>query len=302
MPANYLQETRIWDGFKRSFKQGSAITRLIYINIAIYLLLALAVAFAWMAGAGDVERLLVQYLGVPADTGSFARAPWTLVTYMFTHLGFLHLLFNMLWLYWFGNIFLHHLPGRSPVGLYLLGGASGALLYMLAYNLLPAFAAERLDSRAIGASGAVMAVVFAVCTYLPRYRVHVLLIGPVKLIHLALFTILVDLVSIPGGNAGGHIAHVGGALFGCIYSLAARRRVDITRWLTALPRLLVGRRPRRMKVKRARKVSEMTDREYNAERKRRDNRVNEVLDKISRSGYDSLTKEERETLFKSGRR
>jgi membrane associated rhomboid family serine protease len=304
----YSHETRfsggIWSGIKESFKHGSALTRLVYFNIGVYLCLTLLHAFSRMTGVAGMEQTLLQYLGVPADLSRLARTPWTLLSYMFTHFGFLHLLFNMLWLYWFGSIFLHHLPGRGLTGLYLLGGISGALVYVLAYNLLPVFAAERPLSWAVGASGAVMAVVFAVCTYLPRYRVYVLLIGPVKLIHLALFTMVVDLVSIPQGNAGGHIAHLGGALFGCLFSLGIRRNLDITRWLTVLFRL-PGRRPRRkskMHVSYRKKVSEMNDREYNMERKRRDDRVNEVLDKISRSGYDSLTKEEREILFKSGRR
>jgi membrane associated rhomboid family serine protease len=300
---NDLYETRfpesIWEGVKRSFKQGSALTRLIYINIGVYLLLALFQAFAWLAGDAGVEVTLLQWLGLPADLMQLARAPWTLVSYMFTHFGFIHLLFNMLWLYWFGSIFMNHLPGKSLTGVYLLGGLCGAVVYMLAYNLLPAFEGMYPLSRAIGASGAVMAVVFAVCTYLPRHRVYILLIGPVKLIHLALFTVIVDVISIPQGNAGGHIAHLGGALFGCLFSLAIRREIDLTRWFRSR-----GKRPRRarnMRVKYQKKVSEMNDWEYNAERKKRDDRVNEVLDKISRSGYDSLTKAEREILFKSGR-
>ncbi|MDR2130981.1 MAG: rhomboid family intramembrane serine protease [Odoribacteraceae bacterium] len=304
---NYSYETRfsagIWNGIKRSFKQGSALTRLLYINIGIYLVLALLNACSWIAGIPGMEQEFLQYLGVPADLFWLARAPWTLVSYMFTHFSFLHLLFNMLWLYWFGSIFQDHLPGKGLIALYLLGGVTGAFVYMLAYNVLPVFAGELLLSRAIGASGAVMAIVFAVCLYLPNYRIYVLLIGPVRLIHLALFTVIVDLISIPQGNAGGHIAHLGGALFGCLYSFAIRREVDITRWLTVLFHLL-GKRPRRkskMRVKYRKKVSEMSDREYNMERKRRDDRVNEVLDKISRSGYDSLTKEERAILFNSGR-
>lgn len=301
---NYPYETRfpesIWEGIKRSFKQGSALTRLIYINIGVYLLLALLQAFAWLAGDAGMEQMLLQWLGLPGEPRLLVSAPWTLVSYMFTHLGFIHLLFNMLWLYWFGSIFMNHLPGKGLTGVYLLGGICGAVVYLLAYNLLPAFAgAYHHSPRVIGASGAVMAVVFTVCTYLPRHQVYILLIGPVKLIYLALFTVIVDVISIPQGNAGGHIAHLGGALFGCLFSLAIRRGLDVTRWFR-----FRGKRPRRarkMRVKYQKKASEMSDWEYNAERKKRDARVNEVLDKISRSGYDSLTKEEREVLFKSGR-
>ncbi|MDR2414798.1 MAG: rhomboid family intramembrane serine protease [Odoribacteraceae bacterium] len=290
-----------WSTIQRSFKQGSPLARLLHVNIGVYLLVALFQAFAWLAGTQNAEQLSLHYLGAPADLARLARVPWTPLTYMFTHLGFLHLLFNMLWLYWFGSIFRERLPGNL-VGVYLAGGIAGAGAYILAYNLLPVFAPDLPLSSAIGASGAVMAIVFAVCTYLPNHRVYILLVGPVRLVHLALFTVIVDAISIPGGNAGGHIAHLGGALFGCLFSLAARRGIDLSR----LP--LLHRRPAKrarrkvnMRVEYKKDAKEMSDKEYNMERRKRDNRVNEILDKISRSGYDSLTKEERETLFKTGR-
>ncbi|MDR0765920.1 MAG: rhomboid family intramembrane serine protease [Odoribacteraceae bacterium] len=288
-----------WRAIRRAFKQGSPLARLLYINAGLYLFLALFQALAWLAGVEDTGQILLQYLGVPSDLARLSRAPWTLLTYMFTHFGFLHLLFNMLWLYWFGSIFQERLPGRIT-GVYLLGGVTGACIYILSYNIFPPFASTRLVSSAIGASGAVMAIVFAVCTYLPNHRIYIFLIGPVRLAHLALFTVIVDLVSIPRGNAGGHVAHLGGALLGCLFAFAARRGVDITRW--PLPRRKKhARRKSNMHVKYRKETAGMSDHEYNIERKKRDDRVNEILDKISRSGYDSLTKEEREILFKSGR-
>ena len=148
---------------------------------------------------------------------------------MFTHFSFFHLLFNMLWLYWFGSFFLNHFSRRELTGVYFLGGFSGALVYLLCYNLLPFFRTSLFHTTAIGASASVMAVVFAVCCYLPHQRIYVFLIGSIKLIHLALFTAVIDLLSIPSANAGGHIAHLGGALFGCLFIVGIRHHLNPAR-------------------------------------------------------------------------
>lgn len=294
------QSGGIWNGIKHSFRKGSALTRLIYINIGFFLFLKLVEVGFVLAGHQRVENLLLAYTGVPALPEELLYTPWTLVTYMFMHFGFLHLLFNMLWLYWFGHIFLNYFSGKKLVGVYVLGGLCGAFLYMVAYSVFPAFAEERYFSRAIGASASVMAIVFAVCTYLPNHKVYLFLIGPVRLITLALFTALIDVLSIPGSNAGGHIAHLGGALFGFLFTLAIRRNVDVaggfTGFFERLWKKTFPRKPR-MKVK-YKRTSEMSDREYNEYKKQRSDRINEILDKISKSGYGSLTKEEKELLFK----
>ena len=147
-----------------------------------------------------------------------------------------------------------------------------------------------------------MAIVFAVCTYHPNYKIYVFLIGPVKLIHLAIFTAVIDLLSIPSGNAGGHIAHLGGALFGYLFTLSFRRNLDLTKGLSSLFTKLGNSRlfrKKTMRVKYKKKVSDMNDMEYNEYKKRKDDRINRILDKISKHGYESLTKEEKEILFKS---
>ena len=299
---NYSENIR--KGFKNSFLKGSALTRLIYINIGVFLLLKIAYVVMALAGQGEhFYPILLEWVGVPADPEYLLYRPWTLVTYMFTQFEFLHLLFNMLWLYWFGSFFLNYFSERKLTGVYLLGGLAGAALYVLAYNIFPVFALTRLSSWAIGASASVMAIVFAVCTYLPQHKVYIFLIGPVKLIYLAIFTAFIDVISIPSGNAGGHIAHLGGALFGYLFILAVRKNKDITHGFTSLG-LAIGKlfsKRKKMKVKYRKNVSEMNDREYNEYKKQYDDRINQILDKISRSGYESLTREEKEILFKSGR-
>ncbi|MDR1755873.1 MAG: rhomboid family intramembrane serine protease [Culturomica sp.] len=292
----------IGQGIKASFLKGSTLTRLVYLNIGVFLCIQIVrVVLVLFGFTGGVEQLLPEYMGVPADPAELLYRPWTLFTYMFTHFGFLHLLFNMLWLYWFGTLFLNHFSQRELTGVYLLGGLCGALLYVTAYNVFPAFEAYRYQSWAIGASASVMAVVFAVCLYLPQYRIDVFLIGQVRLIYLALFTVAIDLLGIPSSNAGGHIAHLGGALFGCFFVIGVRRNRNITKrfvdFVEKTGRLFS--RNRRVKPIPKRNVSEMSDREYNSYKKHKSDQVNRILDKISRSGYDSLTREEKEILFKS---
>ena len=192
-----------------------------------------------------------------------------------------------------------------------MGGLFGGLLYIAAYNIFPYFSepqispfphpALRLTSWAIGSSASVMAIVFAVCTYLPQHKVYIFLLGPVKLVYLALFTALIDIMSISSGNAGGHIAHLGGALFGWFFIVGVRRNRDfasgIVNFFEGIGRLF--QRKKKMRVRYKKHVSEMNDREYNAHKKNEQERINEILDKISRSGYESLTREEKAILFKA---
>lgn len=289
-------------GIRNSFRQGSSLTRLIYINCGIFLALKILYLFFLLAGTGrSFYPAILEWVGVPADPEYLLYRPWTLLTYMFTQFGFLHLLFNMLWLYWFGSFFLNYFSQRQLTAVYIWGGVSGALLYIAAYNIFPYFdQLTRLNSSAIGSSASVMAIVFAVCTYLPQHKVYIFLIGPVKLIYLALFTALIDLLSIQYGNAGGHIAHLGGALFGWLFTTGIRKNKDLSAGLANLlekvPRLFTPRP--KMRVKYKKKVSDMNDQEYNAYKRKQEDRINEILDKISKSGYESLTREEKEILFK----
>ena len=187
------------------------------------------------------------------------------------------------------------------VGVYLLGGIAGAALFILCYNIFPYFdRITRLSSWAIGASASVMAIVFAVCTYLPQQRIYLFLIGPVKLIYLALFTVIIDLLSIQSGNAGGHIAHLGGAAFGWLFACNIRRGRDWATWITRpydwWKREKSPRRKMHVKYRRPQGSPGA-----GTSQKQQSERINEILDKISRSGYESLTSEEKELLFRSGR-
>lgn len=290
----------IFEEIKESFKKGSSLTRLIYVNLAVFLIVKITQVILFLFNADPLSySLVIRNLAVPAEFPALIRKPWTIITYMFLHNGFLHILFNILWLYWFGRIFLEYLDGKKLVGVYLLGGFSGALFYMIAFNFLPAFENILSSSIALGASASVLAIVIAISVYVPNYTIYLLFLGPVKLKYIALVTILIDIISIAGSNAGGHIAHLGGALFGWYYIQRYRRGKDITKGINSiLDAFFTWLKPRRnIKVTYKRTPS---DHEFNRQRVQNQEVIDKILEKISRSGYDSLTKEEKELLFRQG--
>ncbi len=203
----------------------------------------------------------------------------------------------MLWLYWFGQIFLGYFSQKNLVGVYILGGLAGGLIYILAFNTLSVFAEVLPMSVALGASASVLAIVIAVSTLKPNHSIYLLFLGEVKLKYLALFTVLLDIISIPVSNAGGHIAHLGGALFGFIYANAYMRGYDLSRPVLWIMNLSDFKQKPKSKMKvNYRNTSD--DLEYNRRKVEQHADLNSILDKIGKTGYDSLSKEEKETLFK----
>ena len=171
----------IWDDIKKTFSNGSNLIKLIYINSGVFILLTVAAILGFLVSNPEIPDKALNLLSVPSSLTALLIRPWTLLTYMFVHKDIWHILFNMLWLYWFGRIFLEYLDQRKLVAVYLLGGLSGALIYILSFNVFPAFAGLVNESVAIGASASVMAVVIAIAAYVPDYTVQLLLIGRVKI-------------------------------------------------------------------------------------------------------------------------
>jgi membrane associated rhomboid family serine protease len=287
----------IFEEIAESFKKGGMLVKLIYINLAVFLVYNLLFVFFFLAGAKDSFNL-TNYLAVPAHIPNFLARPWTILTYMFFHEGFLHILFNLLWLYWLGQIFVRYKNEKELLGVYIMGGIAGAALYMLFYNVFPVFAESLPISYALGASAAVYAVVFATVTYNPNFTLNLMFIGPVKLKYIAAFLIVLDVISIAGNNAGGHIAHLGGAIFGYLFIVGQRSKVNLI-----LPVLwAIGiwenynpfRRKPKMKVDYRHTADDM---EYNRVKVEKQKEIDIILDKISHSGYDSLSADEKKTLF-----
>ncbi len=180
----------IWDEIKDSFKRGTSLTRLIYLNAFIFLFIKVIEVIGVLSGNAALAPSVISFLAVPASVGALAGKPWTPLTYMFTHQGFIHIIFNMMWLWWFGKIFLNYLDQRKLVSLYIMGGLAGALLYIAVFNIFPAFAGTVHVSIALGASASVMALVIATAVYLPELELHLLFLGRIKLKYLAIITFL----------------------------------------------------------------------------------------------------------------
>lgn len=286
---------------KSQFRQGSNLLKLIYINSAVFLILAVIKIVTVLFNAREIESTIIEYLAVPASFKLLLTRPWTIFTYMFLHEEFFHLLFNMLWLWWFGKIFTDYFDQKRLVSVYILGGLAGALLYIISFNLFPGFSGVINVSVALGASASVMAIVIACSVYVPDHTIHLMFIGPVKLkwvgLGIFLFTSLFDF----SVNTGGKIAHIGGALLGFLYASRYRAGSDITRGLNRfIDSIVTWFKPKpKMRVTYKKPVD---DYEYNKTKAAHQEKINKILEKISKGGYDSLTKEEKEILFKESQK
>lgn len=294
----------IIDEIRESFRIGSNLTRLIYINIGVFLLIHIIAIFIYLLNKGDLMYGVLTFLAVPADFSALAGKPWTVITYMFLHKDFFHILFNLLWLYWFGKIFLEYIDEKRLLNLYLLGGLSGAAFFILSYNLFPGLKENMPGAVALGVSASVMAVVVAIAAYAPRHMIYIVFIGPVKISYVALIGFILSSVIDFSVNTGGKIAHIGGALFGYIFALQFKEGKDISQWFGRMMDVIFSffrfEKKGKMKVT-YRKDKPSNDYEFNAMKVEQQKEIDRILDKISTKGYGSLTKEEKETLFQSGR-
>lgn len=298
----------ITDEIKSSFRRGTAVVKLIYINLAVFIVVKFVYVFFFLlhVGGGEIHskayffQKFLSYLMVPAGLDRLLVRPWTLITYMFLHFDFLHILGNMLWLFWFGRIFLKYLTEKQLYTTYLLGGIIGAFVFILSYNIFPGLRQELTMAQALGASASVTAIVISISFFAPNYTVYIPFLGPVKIIYITIVYIILDVLQIASANAGGHLAHLGGALYGYLFALQLKRGKDIGRSFSSMMdnlATLFKRKPR-MKVSYKSRAKEMDDFEYNKQKADYQKEIDRILDKIAQSGYDSLTKKEKETLFK----
>ncbi|TSD63901.1 rhomboid family intramembrane serine protease [Inquilinus sp. KBS0705] len=284
----------LWQDIQyKLLKSGNKLTLLIGINVIVFLVInILAVVEQLFSGFGNsvILNFTNEYLLLPASLPKLLYRFWTPLTYMFMHAGIFHILFNMLWLYWMGQIFEEYLGNKRTIGLYLFGGLAGGILFIICYNIIPAFTSVNAAQGAVvvGASASVMAIVFATATLLPDYTVSLMFIGPVKLKWIALFYVVIDFLGIAGANAGGEIAHLGGALFGFMYIKQMQRGND---WILGISKLFTPK-PKM-------KVVNNTGSAVKTPTKPRQEDIDRILDKISSKGYDSLSKQEKETLFRA---
>ncbi len=295
--------------FKNAFQRhNNAHIQLIIINLIMFVLLGVIMVISKIGGFEELFSVIHDQFQIPARFSVFVTRPWTILTYMFMHdlTGILHILFNMLVLYWFGRLFVEYLGSDKLIALYLMGGLAGGIAYLLAYNTIPFFVtqSQTFSIGMVGASASVDAIVVATATLLPNYTFYLLFFGPVKIKYIAGITIFLSFLGTIGSNAGGNIAHLGGALMGFLYLKQLQSGINWGSWITVTldwfkdlfkekPKVKVSYRKERPTTSKAHPVNQpgFTQEE-----------IDRILDKISAGGYESLTKEEKEKLFNASKK
>jgi len=298
---------RIWADLVNSFsRRDNALTQIIIINVVVFVLVQLCnVAFS-MARVPGYYEAIVNGLSLPAEPGLFLRQPWSLFTYFFFHTDIWHIFWNMIMFYWFGQVLEMLGHGRRITAIYIYGGIMGGLIYMGMYNAFPqTFNPMGMSPLLIGASGAIYAVVVAAATQSPDYRFNLLFLGPVKIVYLAGAYVLLSFLSITRDNPGGNLAHLGGALMGFVYMTQLQRGNDWARPVLRAQEFVAGlfRRRRPMRVSYQNPVAIYTGTNDSPTKTSRErptlapqDEIDAILDKISKVGYQNLTKDERDKL------
>lgn len=295
-----------WSEIKARFNGGDALIRLLFVNIGVFVIINLYLLTLYLFKLGPAAFLGDNLaLAASSDWKIMLARPWSIVTHMFAHIQFGHFLFNMVALYFMGQLFVALKGSKRLLTLYILGGLSGYLLFAISMNVFDVFNSNH-GVYVLGASAAVMAITVASATLQPKREIY--LFGAIKmeLMWLAAILILLDLASVRSGiNSGGHIGHIGGAIFGFFYARQLQKGKEMGSWLTRLLDKLSGlfSKGRMHVVSNTQQHSRpKTDEQFNIEKKERERRTDEILDKISRSGYDSLSKSEKEFLFKNAQK
>jgi membrane associated rhomboid family serine protease len=287
-------------------RRDNALMQLILLNVLVFASLIVLRAILTLSSASAYYPPVMRQFELSSALPVLLRHPWTLLTYAFTHQGFFHILFNLLNLYWFGQLLREYLGDRRLVSIYVLGALAGAAVFLLSYNLIPAFQ-PAVGSPVIGASAAVTAIIVAAATLLPDYTFSLILIGPVKIKWIAAVVVLISLAGVNGDNAGGEIAHLGGALLGFLFIKQLQAGRDLGRPVQAVGNFFTNiftRRPA-MRVSSTRRPEPVTATSASGSKKATgpgqplQDEIDTILDKISRSGYESLSKEEKQKLFRA---
>lgn len=296
--------TSIIDDIKSTFRYGDMVSKLIIINVAVFVIINLIRVFTHHSGGDDsLYSMLINYLAIPAEFSELMWKPWTLFTHMFLHEGFWHIVWNMLLLFWFGRIVGDFLNDNRVLPLYIMGGLFGGLAYMLTIH----------GGFALGASAAVMAFVVAAAVISPDYIFHLILIGPVRIKYIAMAIVFMDIVGTAGNvNTGGHFAHLGGAVFGGLFVYMLRNGFDLSNVVT----FTNDSGKTKAKAKRTSKKKSPLTVFHKAEKfsgdatpdHRQDNeysfqdKLDKILEKIKKEGYENLSPEEKEFLYQASKK
>ncbi|MFY0713973.1 rhomboid family intramembrane serine protease [Seonamhaeicola sp. NFXS20] len=281
--------TTFTQDIKNKFSTLNALEKIIAVNAVVFII-------------EKLFRLGLVWLKLPSNFLDFIVQPWSIVTYAFLHADFFHILFNMLWLYFIGRIILNLFNPKTALNIYFLGAISGGLLFMLGYQVFPNVFGG--NSSLVGASAAVRALLIFICAYMPNQEVRFFTFN-LKLWYLAVAIIALDVIGLSGGNAGGNLAHLGGALLGYFYAKQLLQGNDIgksfERFMDSIVSMFKRSKKSPLKTvhKNKGKVGGYTKSDFNEFNNQK--KIDVILDKISKSGYDSLTAEEKDFLFRAGK-
>lgn len=268
------------DKLKYSLSVMGQLQKLIVINIIFFIIPLILNTFLWLFELKDIN--ILDYFVVEADLINLIFKPWSLITYGFLHGSFSHLFWNMVMLFYFGNILVNYFGDKRLLNVFFNGILFGGIIYIISYNLFPVFTG--VSSKMIGSSAGVMAILFYITSYNPNHTIRFFFIN-IKLLYIAVFLLLMDIIQIPVENSGGHIAHLGGALIGFLM-FRSFKGIDFVDICTNL-----ATKKNNKKIKRNKTFSGS---DFDQKK------IDSILDKISESGYESLTKDEKNFLFKAG--
>ena len=285
----------IIEDFKNAWnKKDNGLIKIILINIIVFVSMSMIEVFFTLSGLGAISSGILNKLMLPADLKKFILQPWSLITYFFLHMNFMHILWNMLFLYWFGKIVNDNIGNNAVISLYVLGGIIGGLFYMALYNIIPFYSDRISDSLMLGASAGVFSIVVGSATLLPNYTFYLLLLGPVRIKYIALFYVLLSFLDVTGNNAGGEIAHLGGAFIGYLYIRQLQNGINMGEGIIKILNYFNKDKSKKYETKSSIIKDENEDISQDE--------IDKILDKISDSGYSSLSNKEKEKLFNASKK
>ena len=285
----------ILDDLKLQYKMGGLVLKIIFWNIGVFILFSLLGVFLKVS---NIHFDFYNYVALPSSFNLFIFRFWTLFTYMFFHLDFLHLFWNVVILWFSSRYFLYYFTLKQFSTVYFFGGIFAGIVYVVFYHFLG------VSSQLIGASAAIYAVLFAVTIYAPYTQVNIFNLDFIKLWHICFIILFLDVIQMPFNNFGGHLAHLGGAFFGFIYIKLLQSGTDLTKPLSSFFDVITNLFQPKKKTpfkKVHRNPTKKVVTSYDSKKDFTQKQIDDILDKISKSGYDSLTKEEKEFLFKAGK-
>ena len=284
----------IIEDFKNAWnKENNGLIKIILINVIVFVSMSILEVFITLSGFGELFNLFLNKLMLPASLKVFIFQPWSLLTYFFLHMNFMHILWNMLFLYWFGKIIHENIGNNAVISLYIIGGIIGGLSYMALFNIIPYYDNRVSESLMLGASAGVFSVVVGSATLLPNYTFYLLFLGPFRIKYIALFYVLLSFFDVTGSNAGGEIAHLGGALMGYLYIRQLQNGVNMGKGIIDI--LNIFNKNKKEVISKEEKTNEI-------KKDISQDEIDKILDKISDSGYKSLSNNEKEKLFNASKK